>query len=69
MLQSLAQKVLGDQAHENQIAAIESGLTYSEYDHVSGIKRLFVINKMRSYLGIGAEQMTIKKLPVQVAVH
>ena len=62
MLQSLAQKVLGDQAHENQIAAMESGLTYSGYDHVSGIKRLFVINEMLLYLGEDAEQMTIKKL-------
>mmetsp|Transcript_36765 Transcript_36765/g.77143 ORF Transcript_36765/g.77143 Transcript_36765/m.77143 type:complete len:100 (+) Transcript_36765:505-804(+) len=62
MLQSLARKVLGDQAYENQITAMESGLTHSGYDHLNGIKRLFTINDMFPYLGEGSEKMSIKKL-------
>mmetsp|Transcript_34254 Transcript_34254/g.72076 ORF Transcript_34254/g.72076 Transcript_34254/m.72076 type:complete len:247 (-) Transcript_34254:1885-2625(-) len=62
MIQSLTTKVFGDQAYENQITAMEYGLTYSGYDHVQGIKRLFTINDMLPYLGTGAESMTIKRL-------
>ena len=66
MIQSLTMKVLGDQAYKNQITAMEYRLTYSGYDHVQEIKRLFMINDMLPYLSTGAESMSIKKLQKNV---